>query len=315
MNITFLSRVDIVEEYRVDESLQRKNQVASDKLTTIDMVTVFSIIEINLLAACNRSCSFCPVSYKDFYKTIESSGRMNIGFFEKIIGDLKDIEFRGKILFSGNSEPLLHKKLEMFIEHAVEQLPGSQVEIVTNGDILTIKRLKSIFAAGLSYVSVSLYDGPEQFRKFEKVIEEAGVDPDRVILKRRFLQEGNYGIYFSNRGGMIDVDEYREEASAGETHDLPLKKVCYYPFYMIKVDFNGDVMLCSHDWARRGVLGDANVESIWDIWTGEHMKKIKASLARQDRSILPCDTCDVQGDLIGRESFDKWVMFQKARAQ
>ena len=307
-------RTLIVEDYQVDASLERKNKIASDKLTTIDTFPVFSIVEINLLAACNRSCSFCPVSDKNFYKIINSKGRMNVEFFDKIVSDLREFKFKGKILFSGNSEPLLHKKLELFIEHAVDQSPGSQIEIVTNGDILTVKRLKSLFASGLSYASVSLYDGPEQFEEFTNVIEEAEVDPTRVILKRRFLEEGNYGIYFSNRGGMIDVDEFREEIKSEEVQKFPLQKVCYYPFYMIKVDFNGDVMLCSHDWARRGVLGNVNDESLWSIWTGKKMEKIKKNLAGKNRNMLPCDTCDVQGDLIGKDSFDEWVIFRKAGA-
>ena len=30
----------------------------------------------------------------------------------------------------------------------------------------------------------------------------------------------------------------------------PLAKACYYPFYVIFMDYNGDYLLCSHDWGK-----------------------------------------------------------------
>ena len=35
----------------------------------------------------------------------------------------------------------------------------------------------------------------------------------------------------------------------------PTKESCYYPSYDFFLDYNGDVLMCSHDWAKKNILG------------------------------------------------------------
>ena len=49
----------------------------------------------------------------------------------------------------------------------------------------------------------------------------------------------------------------------------PLKKPCTYPSYMFFVDYNGDVLMCSHDWGKKLILGNLNKNSFSEIWKGK----------------------------------------------
>ncbi|PHM16461.1 MAG: radical SAM protein [Sulfuricurvum sp. PD_MW2] len=289
----------------IDQSTERKGNIVRDKLSFIDNVPVFSVVELNIMAACTRSCSFCPVSDKDFYKKIDAKGLLKKDFYKKILSDLSAINYKGKILYSGFSEPLLHPKIDELIQLTKEYLPDTQLEMISNGDKLTVAKLKSLFENGLDVLSISMYDGSHQIDYFSNMIHDANVDKEKVILRRRYYENGNYGLTISNRAGLVDSNEYRAEGEE-KILELPLKKVCYYPFYMVKIDFNGDMDICSHDWQKKFVVGNVNTSSVWELWTSDRLHKFKERLANSDRKMEPCSTCDVHGDIIGKESFEAW---------
>ena len=288
----------------IDPSVKRKEVFIKDKLHYFDEVPVFSIIEFNIYGNCNRDCAFCPVSNPNIYEKKHEG--ISVELFNKILDDLVKINYQGKILFSAFSEPLLHKKLETLISSAKTKLPNIRIEIVSNGDLLTSKKLKSIFDAGLDTISISMYDGKEQISHFNSMAMDCNLDETQVILRRRYFEDGNYGITISNRSGLIDSNKYRDDDEVSIT-ELPLKNKCYYPFYMILIDYNGDVLLCPHDWSKKLKFGNLTDESIWSIWKSKVLNKIRKRLSHSDRNFNPCDSCDVLGTVIGEENFDSWL--------
>jgi len=146
---------------------------------------------------------------------------MDIKLYSKIIDDLKSMQYEGKLLYSAFSEPLLHKDIEKLISITREKLPKVRIEMVSNGDLLNATKLKTLVNAGLDTVSISMYDGPEQIEHFNKVLKEAEVDESKMILRRRYFENGNYGITISNRVGLINSNSYRDE-SEEKVIELPL---------------------------------------------------------------------------------------------
>lgn len=292
-----------MEERFIDPSTIRKNSIVKEKLKMISSIPIFSIVEFNITGSCNRSCSFCPVSNPEVYtKTKE---RMNISLFEKIVDDLQAINYSGKILFSAFSEPLLHKELESLIKIAKKKLPNCRIEIVSNGDYATEERLQSIFEAGLDTISISMYDGPHQIKHFNAIRNKLALNETQIILRRRYFENGNYGITISNRSGLINSNEFRDEHEQQIT-TLPLKEACYYPFYMIVIDYNGDVLLCPHDWTKKLSFGNLKIQNLWDIWKDKVLTTIRKKLSQKERDFFPCSQCDVLGTIIGKENFDAW---------
>ena len=215
----------------IDPSTYRRGEIFAQRINTFEGFPVFTMIEINLLALCNRSCNFCPVSNKNFYQDFynnDKTGKMGIELYEKLLRDLAQIDYSGIIMFSGLSEPLLHKKIYHFIRRSKEVLRKVQVEINSNGDVLNKKRLEKLFNHGLNTLSISLYDGPQQIEYFNKMKEEVGLSNEKVILRRRYYENGNYGLTISNRAGLVNSNEFRSKGDK-IVEKLPLRKSCYYP--------------------------------------------------------------------------------------
>jgi len=293
----------------IDSTTKRKNAIAAARLTTKTGIPVFSIVEISVVAACNRRCSFCPVS-DDYYKKVGLSGVMKQSLYEKLLQDLESIDYSGMILFSGESEPLLHKRLDRLISRTKQILPNTQIEVNSNGDLLTAPKLKSLFSAGLDTLSISMYDGPQQIMEFSRLREEAGLKTSQVLLRRRYFEDGNYGINMTNRGGLVDSDAFRVTTDSESTEaklTFPISQECYYPFYMLTVDVGANVTICSHDWAKRYVVGNFAKDHIFKIWTDTRFDTARRNLAKCDRSLPSCRECNAIGDLIGKDSFLKWV--------
>ena len=292
----------------IDSSVHRKKRNIESKVETYDGVPVFSLLEFNIFGACNRSCSFCPVSDTSFFKN-QYKG-IDLKLYEKIICELRDISYSGDILYSAFSEPLLNKEVYDLIKTTKRYLSRVNVEIVSNGDVILKNKtiLNKLFDNGLDVLSISIYDGPKEYDEFQCIIKEKKLDDGRVILRRRYKQDGNYGLTISNRAGLIDSNKFRaQNEDKVEVDSLPLKKACFYPFYQMVVDYDGDVLMCSHDWKKEKVIGNANETNIFNIWKGEQINRARLLLKNKSRNFSPCNNCDIKGDVMGKPNFDAWV--------
>ena len=167
---------------------------------------------------------------------------------------LKEIEFNGIISLSGYGEPLLHKNVFDIIKKLSSV---SKVEVVTNGDVLTSKKLQDLYLAKTSKVLVSMYDGPEQIKKFQKMTKDANAPEELIILRDRWYDKYNdYGVKLTNRAGTLSV---------GDQDDVDITQSCYYPTYQFLIDWDGNIYLCPQDWQRRVSMGNVMQESIFDL--------------------------------------------------
>ena len=82
----------------------------------------------------------------------------------------------------------------------------------------------------------------------------------------------------------------------------PLKKACFIPSYTFFLDYQGDVLICPHDWGKKLILGNLNNEKLIDIWFSNKSLEIRKRLNNSDRNFDPCNVCDVIGTLMGRSN-------------
>lgn len=252
-------------------------------------------IEISESGTCNRKCSFCPRSAPDFHDIKEFISEELIN---KVINELITVDYSGVIRFSGFVEPLLDKQIYNHINNFKSSLPKCRVEIVTNGDPLNKDRLKKLFKNGLDKLLISVYDGKEHVLKFQNMINECKLKEDQYIVRDRSLpEEENFGITLSNRAGMMEDAEYKIPALT-----KPLNNPCYIPTYTLFFDYLGDVLMCPHDWGKKIILGNLKNENLLDIWFKEKSMKIRKNLTNGNRKFIPCNSCDVDGTLIGQKN-------------
>ena len=177
------------------------------------------------------------------------------------------------------------------------------IEVITNGDTLNSNTLKKLYNAKASKVLISMYDGPEQIKKFKRIIKISKVPKDLVILRDRWYGKSkDYGVKLTNRTGTIKV---------GNQVSNNFHKKCYYPSYQVLIDWNGDVFLCPQDWQRRNTMGNMMQESIFNIWTGEILKKYRKLLLEGKRKLSPCNSCNATGTLLGYKHAKAWLEFAR----
>jgi len=289
-----------------DPHIDLKERDVSIGLVYREGYPLFGLVEFNLWGACNRRCSFCPVAYPEIF-TNRKEGIL-LEDYMKVLKDLRAIEYKGVILWSMFSEPTLHKGIYELARVTKRILPEINLQMTSNGDSFRRRgdKLASLFEAGVDRVNLSLYDGPEQVTLFGKIMEKHRLSFEQVKLRRRYEESGNYGVTISNRTGLIDSNKFRDKNEQAITA-LPLNKSCYYPFYQVAIDYDGDVLLCPHDWSRKYIAGNAFRENIWDLWKGPKFSKARKELANDSRSIKSCISCDVSGDFIGKQNFDAFA--------
>lgn len=97
-------------------------------------VPLFHEIEIETINRCNGGCSFCPVNVQN---DIRTEKLMDENLFYKIINELKEIRYAGRIALFSNNEPLLDKRIVVFSRYVRENLPNAQIHLFTNGTLLS----------------------------------------------------------------------------------------------------------------------------------------------------------------------------------
>lgn len=284
-----------------DKNIPRKNKITEDRLDFYSekKIPLMSVVEISNSGMCNRKCSFCPRSDPDYPDVNEF---ISSDLHTKIFSELSHLNYKGMVIYSGYVEPLLHKKIYENISEARKFLPDAQIEIITNGDVLNKKRLIKLFDAGLSTLLISVYDGPKEEKEFYNLCKEVGLREDQYVIRNRYMsEESSFGLNISNRSGTLSHAEYKIPALKKS-----LNKKCNYPAYTFFIDYNGEVQMCSHDWAKKYVLGNVNKQNIIDIWLNQKFQLARKKLLIADRNFSPCNKCDVSGELIGSKHANEW---------
>ena len=265
-----------------------------------------SEIEISESGICNRKCSFCPRSDPDYPDINEFISRE---LHTKLCDELSEMNYKGLIIYSGFVEPLLDKNIYKLIEYAKLKNPEARIEIITNGDVLNQERLKKLYRSGLDRMQVSLYDGEEQYEQFKKLGETLKLNDFQYVLRKRYLpEEQDFGITMSNRGGMLGNAEHSVKPKTSA-----LEEKCYYPSYKFFLDYNGDVLMCSHDWGKKNILGNLKNDTLKNIWLSSQADNARKKLNDAKRSFSPCNVCDVKGTLIGEEHSIAWEKVYNAK--
>lgn len=279
-------------EQTIMKNIRRKSKYI-DQVQMLDGIPLFSWIDINPTELCNRKCEFCP--RRDPAEYPNQNLHMEVALAKKIADELKEYKYRGGVIFSGYGEPLLHNDIAKLVSVFGKEI---HTELVTCGDKLNVRLVKELFAAGLGVILVSMYDGPHQVDIFKEMFEKAGLDCKQYVLRDRWYGvEEDYGVKLTNRAGTVK-----------EGHpSLPeQKRPCYYTHYSLQIDWNGDVMLCVQDFNKKIKFGNLYAQSLLEIWKSRRMNKYRKILGRGHRVTYPCDRCNVNGTLHGKNHVEVW---------
>lgn len=265
----------------VDDLRNSQTQPVTDLMSTLQS------IEINPSEMCSRTCVFCPRSDPNLYKNAKKF--IELSTCELLAEQLIEINYTGRVGFVGFGEPLLHPQIVDCIR-ILRKTSAKWLELNTNGDFLTRELAQQLSNAGCTHLGISFYDS-DQSAHFDRMLE--GIDIS-VVYRHQYDAGVNYNLNLVNR---IEITQGKEI--------LNINRSCYFPFYKMFIDWNGDYLLCDQDWARyTGSQYNISSTSIRDYWT-DRVNQYRIPLIAEDRSVhAPCNRCNVNGVIRGKECFD-----------
>lgn len=223
----------------------------------------FSAIEIEINSNCNMSCTYCPNSG---HERLEQ-GDMSPEQFEKIMVQLKEIDFKGRVSYHFYNEPLLSKNLNAFVKMTREYLPDCVIVIYSNGTLLTKSKLEDLFSIGVTSFYITKHEDVKKGYVFSKTYESLSED-----FKKRIHYQGFNEIDFSNRAGLLD-DIGSKDVSA-----IP----CFLPLYLVVITLKGDVLPCYEDFYQKLSMGNINEDSLLNIWNSEKYVNFRNTLKNKN---------------------------------
>lgn len=233
-------------------------------------LNLFNSTNIETYAYCNRRCSFC-FNNERFPK--RDLGVMGWSTWKKIIDELSNIRFAGRISPHFYGEPLLDKRLPKLISYARKRCPYSYIMFDSNGDFLTEELLLELIKNGLDRIAITNYDN------FEKSV--------LVGLSRKYFTHVSYigyrDMHLVNRAGMI-FDEKK--------HSF-VNKPCLRPSTQLVINWKGNVLLCCNDYYEKHIFGNVKDKPILEIWNSEKFKRYRELLRKGYREKIDiCKDCD-----------------------
>lgn len=239
----------------------------------------FTQVLIETRTDCNNHCPFCPHAFND-----KPLGIMSIECYQRIIDQLCEIGYNGRVALMLSNEPLLEDRLEYMIEYANSKSSRLFIDITTNGRLLTLDMVDHLFEIGIDNINVNDYRGdrtsfPNKLSSNLVPIYEAySNNPKISFIKRRFDET------LPNYGGNIPQDY--------EANDFGF---CNFPFRKLVISFTGDVLLCCNDFMYATKFGNVMEQNILDCWHCESFNKIRNELLNNNRVGL-CSKCNDSQD-------------------
>ena len=258
-----------------------------------------------LRTKCSGRCSFCAASIQN---ETRPDSVMEFGLFNKVITELADLDYSGRVAFHVNNEPLIVPDLEKYLSLTREKLPRAWIQILTNGRSLSIKRAESLMEAKVNEITVNHYDDDDYLKQI--LPPRFASIRDEVISKyypKKFIRSG-HGPGKFNVGTVFryNVMNRREtEVLTNRAASAPNKEglvgenmlgFCQYPFIQFNITTDGRVGLCCADLYFKSIMGNVKNQTVSEIWFGKEFQAERKALLANDRTGNSlCQTCDFVG--------------------
>ena len=242
---------------------------------------------------CNLRCAMCPVNRGMKRKR----GFMEFSLFKKIIDEAPALEF---LLAFQWGEPLLHKDFFKMIRYAHDR--GIRTMVSSNGTLLNDEVNQKLIESGLTRITFSI-DGvgqthtkiraypyeklKENILRLKEARDKAGEFP-RIEANMTVYEENEHDVdaFFTEWKPLLD----RVQAITVFTTDNRKTKCRELWRGLLVVLWDGRVSICCADYEGEEIVGDANQETLREIWNGKKMREIR--LFHCEGKFPPvCKTC------------------------
>ena len=264
---------------------------------------------------CNASCVMCPHE-----KMSRAQGVMPWRIFTRVIDQCRQLDTSQLTIFlHKEGEPLLDKQLIKRIRHTKKTLPDlRELGLNTNGMLLSETISAKLLDSGLGTIYVSL-DGnsPDTYHRirpqldFETIVanlnrlitlKNGSTSKLKIVVQMLACQINQHEVdSFKNRWN-DKADELYVKAmhsyldggnsSIADNFSSEQKSICFDPFNMIIVFWNGDCGICCWDYDNSVKTNNVMDATLLEIFNGDVFERVrKAHLEKRCDTLEPCNRC------------------------
>ncbi len=233
---------------------------------------IWTNLEIDIQASCNRDCEFCPRFWDRSGVRKDEHGnqiltKMSSEQVYNFIDQAHQLGFKGKIKLHRLSESLLDKRYVEFAKYI--KIKGLRLLENTNGDVFKKNDALCAKLDGLiEHLTIGLYDYQNEGEKQEEMAYwRSKFKKTEVVFS---LPPENCTI---RQGSKV----YFETLKNPQALELP----CPQPYRMMLIRYDGNVSLCCEDDGCHFDLGNAFEQSLQEIWWSYKHIKIARTLEKQ----------------------------------
>lgn len=249
-------------------------------------------VDIELSSLCNLQCPMCYSITPEFKKKVNTK-LMDYKLFTKLVdecaaGDVYSIRL------SLRGESFLHERFLDCVRYA-KQKGIKEVSSLTNGLRLDEEMFRDIMMAGIDLITIS-FDGLgetyEQIRRpakydraLEKIVNYAKIKQEAGRVKPVIKIQTILPAIERDPKAFYDVfAQITDMVSANPLIDFMQSKrhmpkienfSCPQIYQRLAVGADGFCMMCANDEESKIITGDANKQSIHEIWHSEEMTRVR----------------------------------------
>lgn len=288
-----------------------------------------SAIMIELTNICNAKCPLCPTGSNSLER---NKGFISIELFAKIMKEVEELNHKFFIYSFNYGEPFMHPKwfnlfklipsnvyhktstngLVFYKENDIDLLLNSNLnELIISIDGST-KEKNSIYRKGVDLDKI--YDGLKYFFKNEKNVKiRPKIKIQTVLLpynindleniKNKF--QGLYDeIYYKfpnfNMTEFTETSEINKSSQQKITDEVP--NCCSTFSSSFVINYNGECNPCCHDYQGEVIIGNANNQSITEIFNSESSIEFYRKIKENRKQNKICSVCPIDRRIISNKN-------------
>lgn len=288
-----VSRFEANRGFGVEESYRENRRLWNEYAQNQHVSNYPLHVDIELASVCNLKCPMCYTISPEFKQKVNAK-LMDFDLFTKLVDECATggvysirLSFRG--------EAFLHKRIVDCVRYAKQQ-GIKEVSTLTNGLRLDEEMFTQIMEAGIDWITIS-FDGLgetyEQIRhpaKYDRAVEKIanyarikkGVMRVKPVIKIQSIlpaieqdPQAFYDVFapitdMVSANPLIDFMQSKRDMPKIENFSCP------QIYQRLVVGADGLCMMCANDEEGRIIVGNANQQSIHEIWHGAEMTRVRA---------------------------------------
>lgn len=268
-------------------------------------------VDLELAAVCNLKCPMCFLQYDDYNK-IDSPPFISKELFKKVVDEMAENNVPAlRLTFRG--EPTLHPDFVELVKYAKIEKKIPEISMTTNGSKLSEDFIESIIDY-VDWITISidgLHEDYEAIRKplkfndtlqriknIKKIKEKHSKNKPVIRIQSVFPSiENNAEEYYNTFFPYVDLVGYVTlfdyDKDIKKKFDFEENFVCPQLYQRLLILTDGKAVLCCNDSNASTEVGDANEQTLSEIWNGKKLNNFRELQKQKDgfKSIELCKNC------------------------